>query len=236
MDTKTIRMRALQSVRQNWGLSIAAGMIAFFLAGMGTSFLPSLSVSIPLLTSLQEGKDVAMTTVGNTSVNLHLSPTSILSLVQFIIGGVIQIGYCSFLLKQLDCVEHSYKELFSRFDYFGTGFAQRFLRSLYTTLWSLLLIIPGIVASLSYAMTPFILADHPELTASQAIDRSKAMMDGHKADLFMLHLTFLGWDILAGLTLNIGYLWLNPYKSAADAVFYRQLLDQQSTFIPSETI
>lgn len=45
-------------------------------------------------------------------------------------------------------------------------------------------------------------------------------------DLFMLHLTFLGWDILAALTLNIGYLWLNPYKNAADAVFYRQLRDQ----------
>lgn len=226
MDTKAIRMRALQSVRQNWALSIAAGAIAFFLAGMGTRFIPDLSVSIPLLTSLQEGTDVAMTTVSSTTFNLHISPSSILGLVQLIIGGVIQIGYCSFLLKQLDCVEHNYKELFSRFDYFGTGFAQKFLRELYTTLWTLLLIIPGIVASLSYAMTPFILADHPELTASQAIQQSKTMMDGHKADLFMLHLTFLGWDILAALTLNIGYLWLNPYKNAADAVFYRQLRDQ----------
>lgn len=236
MDTKAIRMRALQAVRKNWGLSIAAGVIAFFLAGMGTSFLPNLSFYTPLMTSLQEGKQVAMTTVGNTSLNLNFSPASILGLAQFIIGGVIQIGYCSFLLKQLDCAELSYKELFSRFDYFGTGFAQRFLRNLYTTLWSLLLIIPGIVASLSYAMTPFILADHPQMSASNAIALSKEMMDGHKADLFMLHLTFLGWDILAALTLNIGYLWLNPYKHAADAVFYRQLKAQQTVFIPSETV
>lgn len=226
MDTKAIRTRALQTVRVNWSLSIAAAAIAFFLAGMGSSFLPNLSVSIPLLSSLSEGTDVAMGSVGRTNLTLHISPSTILGLVQLIIGGVIQIGYCSFLLKQLDCAEHNYKELFSRFDYFGTGFAQKFLRELYTTLWTFLLIIPGIVASLSYAMTPFILADHPEMTASQAISLSKQMMDGHKADLFLLHLTFIGWDILAALTLNIGYLWLNPYRNATDAVFYRQLRDQ----------
>ena len=60
-------------------------------------------------------------------------------------------------------------------------------------------------------------------TAKEAIAKSKEMMDGHKADLFMLHLTFIGWDILAALTLNIGYIWLNPYKNAADAAFYRKL-------------
>ena len=72
-------------------------------------------------------------------------------------------------------------------------------------------------------MTPFILEEHPELTASEAIARSKALMDGHKMDLFLLDLTFLGWAILAALTANIGYLFLNPYLNAAYAVFYREI-------------
>ena len=103
------------------------------------------------------------------------------------------------------------------------GFAQAFLRSLYTFLWMLLLIVPGIIKAISYSMTPFILAEHPNLTASQAIDLSKQMMDGHKMDLFILDLTFIGWGLLSALTLGIGALWLNPYTNAAHAAFYRQL-------------
>ena len=71
------------------------------------------------------------------------------------------------------------------------------------------------------------MADHPELTASEAIDRSKELMDGHKGELFILHLTFIGWDLLASLTLNLGNIALNPYKNAAHAAFYRQIQAQQ---------
>ena len=81
--------------------------------------------------------------------------------------------------------------------------------------------------SYSYAMTPFILAEHPELTAGQAIDWSKELMEGHKMDLFILELTFIGWEILAGLTWNLGHLALNPYQNAARAAFYRQLLAER---------
>ena len=98
---------------------------------------------------------------------------------------------------------------------------------MYTFLWSLLLIVPGIIAALRYAMTPFIMAEHPELTASEGIQRSKELMEGHKMDLFILELTFLGWDILCALTLNIGNLALNPYKNAALAVFYRNITSRQ---------
>jgi len=91
--------------------------------------------------------------------------------------------------------------------------------------------IPGIIASYSYAMTPYILAENPGLRANEAISRSKEMMDGYKGELFLLHLTFIGWDLLAVLTLNIGHLWLNPYKHAAEAAFYRQLQAKQQTYI-----
>jgi len=94
-------------------------------------------------------------------------------------------------------------------------------------LWTLLLIIPGIVKALAYSMTPFILKDHPELTASQAIRKSEEMMNGHKFDLFYLILSFLGWIILACLTAGIGFLWLEPYMETSVAAFYNDLKGQQ---------
>ena len=139
------------------------------------------------------------------------------------------MGYAGFLLKTQDGKQPEFRDLFSQFDRFGTGFAQKFLRSLYVTLWSLLFLIPGFVKALSYAMTPFILAEHPELTVSQAITLSETMMDGHKMDLFLLGLTFLGWELLCVLTLGIGFLWLNPYINATYAAFYRQLQAEHNT-------
>ena len=152
-----------------------------------------------------------------------LGVVGILVLVNFLIGGTIQLGYSVYLLKQYHRQETSIGDLFSQFFRFGTGFAQKFLVGLYTLLWTLLFIIPGLIKSLSYAMTPFILADNPNLTAGQAITRSRELMDGHKWELFVLDLTFIGWDILGALTCGIGSLWVTPYKNAAYAAFYRQI-------------
>lgn len=98
-----------------------------------------------------------------------------------------------------------------------------FLLMLFVSLWSLLLVIPGIIKWYSYSMTPYILNDNPELTANQAIDRSRAMMRGHKFDLFYLHLSFIGWMILSVITLGIGTLWLTPYMYTAQAAFYEDV-------------
>ena len=87
----------------------------------------------------------------------------------------------------------------------------------------MLFIFPGIVKIFSYAMTPFILEENPELSANDAIDRSRAMMKGHKFDLFWLLLSFIGWFILALLTLGIGGLWLQPYMQTSVAAFYEDV-------------
>ncbi len=100
------------------------------------------------------------------------------------------------------------------------------LKNIYTYLWSLLFIIPGIIKSFSYAMTNYILVDNPELSANEAIERSMAMMRGHKFDLFYLYLSFIGWYILGLFTLGIGYLWLQPYVLTAQASFYRDVKNE----------
>lgn len=94
------------------------------------------------------------------------------------------------------------------------------LMAAYVFLWTLLLIVPGVIKSLSYALTPFILHDNPELSANESIELSMEMMEGRKMDLFLLYLGFIGWAILCLFTCGIGFLWLEPYMYAATAAFY----------------
>ncbi len=102
----------------------------------------------------------------------------------------------------------------------GTGF----LVSLFTYLWTLLFIIPGIIKSYSYSQTMYIKAENPDIPASRAIELSRIMMDGHKGELFYLHLSFLGWLILSLLTLNIlGVVYVFPYYYAALAFAYEEI-------------
>lgn len=116
-------------------------------------------------------------------------------------------------------------DLENLFDGFRGGrytrvFCALFLVQLFTILWTLLLIIPGIMKAFSYALTPYIIMDEPELTARQAITRSCEIMQGRRWKLFCLYLSFIGWGILSLLTFGIGFLWLVPYMNASIAAFY----------------
>lgn len=226
MNSTMLRQRARKNLKETWAVSIGVAALAFLLGGLmtGNTFLPNIdsnteiTVLQKLHALLEEGIRVGNMTFGFRS--------GLLGLVGFLLGGTIQLGYARFLLRQHDGESLDWHDLFSQFDRFGQGFAQAFLRDLYCFLWGLLLIIPGIIKWFSYAMTPYIMAEETELTASEAIEKSRLMMEGHKWELFVLHLSFIGWTILASLPLNLGHLVLNPYRNAADAAFYRELKKQ----------
>ena len=114
-------------------------------------------------------------------------------------------------------------ELFQHFNKFWGTFKVTFLTGLFTFLWALLLYIPGIIKALSYSMAMFILAENPDMPALEAIDRSKKMMDGHKMDLFVLYLSFIGWGLLCGITFGIAAIWVVPYMSATMVNFYNSI-------------
>lgn len=97
------------------------------------------------------------------------------------------------------------------------------LISIYTFLWSLLFVVPGIVKSYSYAMAPYILQDAPSTQWEKCIDESKKMMEGHKWQLFCLDFSFIGWYLLGALCLGVGVLWVYPYHYLARANFYMAL-------------
>ena len=116
-----------------------------------------------------------------------------------------------------------YGMLFDGFKDYLRIFLTLLLAQIYTILWMLLLIIPGLVKCYSYSMTSFILKDNPEMKYDAAINESMRMMQGHKMKLFLLDLSFIGWFFLSILTLGIGFLFLQPYMSTAHAHFYEDL-------------
>lgn len=149
-----------------------------------------------------------------------LSSTGIGSFVT----GLIAVGYISLYLDILRRTSPGFESCISAItENIGTKFIATLLVSLYTFLWSLLFIIPGIIKSYSYAMTPYILLDRPELSPTEAIKESEKMMNGHKMDLFILDLSFIGWILLSMLTCGILILYVEPYMMATKAAFYLEL-------------
>lgn len=216
MEAREIRRMARESLAGRWGSSILATLVAALLGGaiVGTSE-PTLNISEDILYRLPAEIQAILAAVAGF--------LGTYSLVIFIIGGVVRQGYAVYLLKQYDQRDPQLSDLFSQFNRFSDGFCLNFLEGLYIVLWSLLLFIPGIVKSYAYAMAPFIMAENPDMTARQALRASCELMDGHKAELFYLDLSFIGWGILNLFTMGIGSLWLIPYQNAAHAAFYRNL-------------
>ena len=140
----------------------------------------------------------------------------------------MQWGYYVYFLAKTRQQKADIDYLFIGYKDFGRIFGTLFLQSIYTCLWTLLLIIPGIVKAFSYAMTPYVLRDEPELSYDAAITRSSQLMRGHKAELFFLYLSFIGWALLCLLTLGIGFLLLMPYVRTAEAHFYENLLKEEA--------
>lgn len=122
------------------------------------------------------------------------------------------------------------KDLFKGFKDFTRSVVLNFLVSLFTALWSLLFIIPGIIKSISYSMAPFIAVDNKELSASECIEKSKKMMEGHKMDYFCLMLSYIGWLLLSILTCGILLLWVLPKMRQASHLFYLKVSDIGSNY------
>lgn len=217
METKRYKLTAKAVLYGNWTLAVGVSVVAALLGGIISGYNVSLTSDI-------DSDVLPMLPQFVISYLRIVAPIAlVLSIIQLIVGGMIRLGYCRFMLNLHDGQDASFGDLFSQTHRFGDGFCLSLLQALFVFLWSMLFVIPGIVATYQYAMAPFILLEHPGMRASDAIDASKYMMRGYKMDLFILDLSFIGWDLLCALSLGIGCLWLNPYRSMAITAFYREL-------------
>ncbi len=151
------------------------------------------------------------------------------SLASLFIAGHFAVGLSTFSLAISRNQDARIEQLFQGFNNYVTILGAYLLMILYILLWALLLIIPGIIAALSYSMTFYILADDDTIKAQEALDKSKKMMDGYKWKYFCLGLRFIGWALLCLLTLGIGFFWLVPYIHVSVAKFYDDIKDKQPT-------
>lgn len=200
---------ALGRLRGNWPSAVAAAIIVVLvsLVASGSSImqevLPGLSQSQTAL-------------FGGASL-----------LATFFIIGPLEFGSANAFRKLYETGDGNVvNNLWScTVDNYLRNVAGFFCMTVKLFLWFLLFIIPGMVMSFSYAMTPFILADHPEMSAWKASSESRRIMKGHKFDLFYLWLSFIGWGLLSVFTCGIGFLWLTPYVNTATAAFYNEIKD-----------
>lgn len=144
-----------------------------------------------------------------------------------IVGPIIQYGRVPVYLNVARGMKVEVKTIFDGFNNFGNVWCTSFLVGFFTLLWSLLFIIPGIIKAYSYSMSLYIINDNPNMKAIDAIKKSEEMMNGHKMDLFILHLSFLGWMLLGLLTLGILYIWVIPYYYTAIANFYNSIKEKK---------
>ncbi len=143
----------------------------------------------------------------------------------FFVAPVLIVGVLGAFLNSVRSEEEvKISDLFDGFkNNYGKNLKTIWVMIIYTYLWSLLFFIPGVVKLYSYAMTPYLLKDEPELGANATIEKSMKMMAGNKMKLLKLDFSFIGWIFLSMLTLNIGLLWVTPYMYTARAEFYEDL-------------
>jgi len=206
-----LKRRAREQLQGKW---LQAGIVCF-IAWLVTMSFSGGNVVHSFQNVWQNGEQVRVHTT-NSSNDLG-------GLLSFVLSGPITLGVSCYFLKLIRNEGPFIENMFGGFKFFIKSFVLNLLITIFTTLWTLLLIIPGIIAAFRYSMSYYIMIDNPELSAFEALNQSKLMMVGNKFELFSLWCSYLGWFILGVLTLGIAFLWINPYYEAAKANFYQDL-------------
>lgn len=142
------------------------------------------------------------------------------TIANYLVNAAFALGGAWVFLRIAKGEEVSVGNIFYGFEDLWTAIKAQFFMGLFISLWSLLLIIPGIIKAYAYSMTFYILAENKGMPVLEAITLSRKMMDGHKMDLFLLFLSFIGWFILVVITFGIAGIWVYPYLYATLTNFY----------------
>ncbi len=229
----TFKAEARSALRGSWGKAAVATLLYVLL--MGVFVAPSSYTTYKMQSYTRENlghmsslhqMSAAIQSPEYLEIQRQNNGTSSASLLlQVFILFPISLGFSNAFRKLLETGNNSliHNTIHIAFTNYWHKVWGVVLTRIFIFLWTLLLIIPGIIKSYSYAMTPYILEENPELTANEAIDRSRYMMRGHKFDLFWLQLSFIGWFLLALLTAGIGFFWFIPYYETSQSAFYEEV-------------
>lgn len=195
-----LKSNAKQQLKGKWGLAIGSLLVAQLVSGIasgGSSFFHSEKISI------------------------------IMSLLNLLLSGTMTYGISRFTLNlAIDKESAEFTDIFAGFKVWLKTVGVFFLMGIFVLLGTLLLIVPGIIVSLMLSQSYYVLCDNNEIGIIDSLKESASLMKGHKWEYLVLQLSFIGWGLLACLTLGIGFLWLIPYQQVTMANYYLALKNE----------
>lgn len=217
MISRDFKAWAREALRGHWAVAIIVCLIGGLLAG-GVDM-----VSAVFQDSSETGGLGMLDLAANDAWPMMVTVTAASLLLALVIGGAVAFGTAHYFTNLAAQRPARFMDLFSRFGIWHKGVWMSIVMGFFIFLWSLLFIIPGIIATYRYAMVPYLIAEFPDLTVMDAMRESKRLMKGNKWRLFCLGFSFIGWVFVALLTFGIGFLWVEPYMQAANAAFYLEV-------------
>ena len=222
MKSKDFKNLSLNQLRGKWGTVI----LALLIPALAVAAVSMLCTTIESTRSLVTGSN-RVPTMYIMFRTLFSILASVGEIAAFILTAAVTYGICRYLLSFVRGGSPALNDTFSGITRgggtFGRSILLLLLKNIFTFLWSLLFIIPGIIAAYRYSMAFYIMADNDDISAMDALRQSKEMMIGHKWELFKLHLSFIGWIILSCVAFGIGFIFLSPYMNTATTNFYEYL-------------
>ncbi len=232
-----LKMNAQTAFKRNYWTCVAASLVIGVLSG---SMFAGSTSGIKTTVEMQHNNPYAYENYsaysynsggtifgGNPIISMLLVGIVIMigvlvSLYNVFVGNVISVGGCRYFMENR---EHETKaaKVFYGFQNgrYGNVIKTMFFRDLFIFLWTLVLIVPGIIKSYSYRFVPYILSENPQMDRKRALELSQQMMDGHKMEAFVLELSFFGWFLLSAMTCGLlSIFYVNPYVHATFAEFY----------------
>ncbi len=223
MNRVELKENAKKSLKGKWGEAILV-LVVFGLISLAVSAIGL--INNPNALSSSESLSQFLDSPNQFNFGWAQIISSLLSIA---VACLLTLGSVSYFLKVSRNEKVSFSELFSKTNLCFLFFGVTIMVAVFTSLWTLLLIIPGIIATYKYSMVNFIMIDNPEIGVFEAIKRSKEMMNGHKLDYFILHLSFLGWALLSALTFGLLLFYVAPYMNVTCANFYNSIKDKKVT-------
>ena len=224
LTSKELRAKAWNSLKGKYWRAFLVILVLGLLASIGTSLetgSQNLTETINLVdpSEMDETMELGAAVVGTIATIMAVVGMAI----SLFVGNAADVGLAHYFILNTDS-KPSFADAFY-------GFKVKYLRNIGTlllvgiklALWSLLLVVPGIIKSFEYAIIPYILADDPEISSKEAFRKAKEMMMGNKWRLCKLYISFFGWFVLCVVTCGLGTPFLLPYVSAANAEFYAEL-------------
>lgn len=199
MDTAELKSRAKEQLRGKWAIAVGTVLVANIILEVDVGYKAASKLGM-------EGLSYS------------------LDLIALLLGGVISVGLCRFLLDMATKrQEPRFDTLFSSFNIYLKTLGLNILITLAVLAGTLLFIVPGVIVSLMFSQAFYILSEDPSKSITQCINESVNLMSGHKWELFYLNLTFIGWWLLSLVTLGIAALWVAPYQKLTEANYYLYL-------------